>query len=192
MWDSMWNSGFDCPSCDLCLPGCLPERPLAPTRAIVWLSGVETVGPDLQFLRLRLFLHLHLWPCCQPLTGLSGLFSGMRWQLVRGQAGLLNCQSHSAFCCSMQEGSKVVCLSGGSFPRSVPNWCLPVCRLCHPLPAPTKCNPPFGSARNLPPPGKHPTHFRSGCSRPVILKPTLPWSFGVTKCSSNHTILLIL
>lgn len=67
--------GFDCPSCDLRrpVPGCLSAHSLAPTRAVVWLSGHETVGQTLLFLHMHLFLHLHLLPCRQPLVDLSGL-----------------------------------------------------------------------------------------------------------------------
>lgn len=56
------------------LPGLL-GHPLAPTRAIVWLPGPRNCGPDLLYLHLHLhlFLRLRLWPCFQPLIGLSGL-----------------------------------------------------------------------------------------------------------------------
>lgn len=130
--------GFDCPSCDLCrpVPGCLSAHSLAPTRAVVWLSGHETVGQTLLFLHMHLFLHLHLLPCCQPLIDLSGLVLDVL------AAGTLACwQGSPGWLAGWLAGWKLQPLlhlprsMGASLPTEPSNRCLPVCRLCHPRPS---------------------------------------------------------
>lgn len=128
--------GFDCPSCDLCrpVPGCLSAHSVAPTRAVVWLFGHETVGQTLLFLHMHLFLHLHLLPCCQPLIDLSGLVLDVL------AAGTLACWQGSPrleawVARFIQPLLHLPRSMGASLPTEPSNRCLPVCRLCHPRPS---------------------------------------------------------
>lgn len=51
------------------VPGCLSAHSRPPRHCLA--IRPRNCGPDLLYLHLRLFLHLHLWPCFQPLVGLS-------------------------------------------------------------------------------------------------------------------------
>lgn len=66
MWDSMWDSGFDCLSCDMFLAACAYLSRCLAVR-------LPNYGADLLYLHLLLFLHLHLCPCFRPFIGRAGL-----------------------------------------------------------------------------------------------------------------------
>lgn len=51
------------------VPGCLSAHSRPPRHCLA--IRPRNCGPDLLYLHVRLFLHLHLWPCFQPLVGLS-------------------------------------------------------------------------------------------------------------------------
>lgn len=78
--------------------------------------ALETVGQTLLYLHLHLhlFLRLCLWPCFQPLIGLSGLdldalavFSWRAGRLAVGTVGLSASFSHW-FCCATTQASEIV------------------------------------------------------------------------------------
>lgn len=174
--------GFDCPSCDLCrpVPGCLSAHSLAPTRAVVWLSGHETVGQTLLFLHMHLFLHLHLLPCCQPLIDLFGLAC---LDLDALAAGMLACWLGSpglklglsgslSLCCTMRISEVVGRIfnhRGAS--QMLPTWYQSFAYV-------------ISSIQSQPFSPKTPNPFQIGlCSRPILSNPASPWKFRATRFS---------
>lgn len=160
--------GFDCPSCDLCrpVPGCLSAHSLAPTRAIIWLSGHETVGQTLLFLHMHLFLHLHLMPCCQPLIDLFGLAC---LDLDALAAGMLACWLGSPGWKLGLSGSFIF-NNRGAF-QLVPTWYQSFAYVISSIQS-----QPFSPKTSNP--------LQIGlCPRPFLSKPASPWKFRATRFS---------
>lgn len=106
------------------------------------------MGPDLLYLHLRLFLHLHLWPCFQPLIGLPVWPGSSVDALAAGRLARLGCWI-SSFIQPLLHHRRPLkrMFSQGAF-RLAPASCLAYVTIVlsrvpptHPLSRPKKPNP---------------------------------------------------